>query len=36
MNAEKAARILVSGLFEIAEIYDSNGVKLADAMTAEG
>jgi HD-GYP domain-containing protein (c-di-GMP phosphodiesterase class II) len=36
MDAEKEARILVGGLFEIAEIYDSNGVKLADAMTAEG
>ena len=36
MNAEKAARTLAGGLFEIAEIYDSNGVKLADAMTAEG
>lgn len=36
MDAEKAARTLVGGLFEIAEIYDSNGIKLADAMTAEG
>ena len=36
MDAEKAARTLVGGLFEIAEIYDLNGVKLADAMTAEG
>jgi HD-GYP domain-containing protein (c-di-GMP phosphodiesterase class II) len=36
MDAEKAARTLAGGLFEIAEIYDSSGVKLADAMTAEG
>lgn len=36
MDAEKAARVLVGGLFEIVEIYDSNGVKLADAMTTEG
>ena len=36
INAEKAARTLVGGLFEIAEIYDSNGIKLAEAMTADG
>ena len=36
MNAEKSARTLVGGLFEIAEIYDSNGIKLTEAMTAEG
>ncbi|CAH1904909.1 HD-GYP domain-containing protein [Candidatus Nitrotoga sp. HW29] len=36
MDAEKTATTLTGGLFEIAEIYDSNGVKLAKAMTTEG
>ena len=35
-HAETAAQTIVGGLFDIAEIYDSRGNKLAEAMTAEG
>lgn len=35
-RAMSAARTISDGLFDIAEIYDSNGVKLAEAMTSEG
>jgi HD-GYP domain-containing protein (c-di-GMP phosphodiesterase class II) len=35
-HAETAAQIIVGGLFDIAEIYDSQGNKLAEAMTPEG
>lgn len=31
-----AARIISGGLFDIAEIYDANGVKLAESLTDEG
>lgn len=35
-NATKAAEVAVGGLFDIAEIYDANGSKLAEAMTRQG
>ena len=35
-HAEAAAQIIVGGLFDIAEIYDSQGNKLAEAMTGDG
>jgi len=35
-DASKAADALTGGLFDIAEIYDANGNKLAVAMTSEG
>lgn len=35
-RAEVAANTIVGGLFDIAEIYDGNGDKLAESMTAEG
>ena len=35
-GAEAAARALTGGLFEVAEIYDANGNKLAEAMTSKG
>ncbi|BAL25699.1 putative response regulator receiver protein [Azoarcus sp. KH32C] len=35
-NARKAADVLAGGLFDIAEIYDQEGLKLAHAMTEEG
>jgi HD-GYP domain-containing protein (c-di-GMP phosphodiesterase class II) len=35
-NARKAADVLAGGLFDIAEIYDQQGIKLAKAMTEEG
>lgn len=35
-NARKAADALAGGLFDIAEIYNQEGVKLAQAMTEEG
>lgn len=35
-NAHKAAEIITGGLFDIAEIYDAHGRKLAESMTAEG
>ena len=31
-----AAKTISGGLFDIAEIYDSSGRKLAEAMTTEG
>jgi HD-GYP domain-containing protein (c-di-GMP phosphodiesterase class II) len=34
--ARKAAEALAGGLFDIAEIYNQDGVKLAEAMTVEG
>ncbi|MGE5471009.1 MAG: HD-GYP domain-containing protein [Bacteroidota bacterium] len=35
-HAEQAARTFAGGLFDIAEIYDRRGQKLAEAMTADG
>jgi HD-GYP domain-containing protein (c-di-GMP phosphodiesterase class II) len=35
-RAELAAETIIGGLFDIAEIYDVSGVKLAEAMTAHG
>ena len=35
-HAEQAARTLAGGLFEIAEIYQSHGIRLAEAMTELG
>ncbi len=35
-HAETAARTIVGGLFDIAEIYDARGEKLAEAMTENG
>lgn len=35
-RARKAAKTLAGGLFDVAEIYDSHGEKLASAMTPEG
>jgi len=35
-SAQRAAESLVGGLFDIAEIYDLHGDKLAEAMTREG
>ncbi|MBF0324905.1 MAG: HD domain-containing protein [Alphaproteobacteria bacterium] len=35
-RATQAAKTISGGLFDIAEIYDKNGTKLAEAITAEG
>lgn len=35
-HAAIAAKIIAGGLFDIAEIYDSNGDKLAESLTEEG
>jgi len=35
-HASRAARALVGGLFEIVEIYDSTGLRLAEELTATG
>jgi hypothetical protein len=35
-HAELAAKTIVGGLFDIAEIYDPRGKKLAEAMTGDG
>ena len=35
-NAGQAAALLTGGLFDIAEIYDLDGLRLATAMTADG
>ena len=35
-RAEAAAKTLAGGLFDIAEIYDGRGHRLAEAMTADG
>lgn len=35
-HAQNAAKTISGGLFDIAEIYDQHGNKLAEAMTAEG
>jgi HD-GYP domain-containing protein (c-di-GMP phosphodiesterase class II) len=35
-HAKAAAKTIVGGLFDIAEIYDSQGRKLAEASTAQG
>lgn len=35
-HAMQAARTFTGGLFDIAEIYDRQGLKLAEAMTADG
>lgn len=35
-HAAVAARTIAGGLFDIAEIYDSKGLKLAESMTKEG
>ncbi len=35
-QAQQAAQLLTGGLFEIAEIYDPNGRKLAESVTAAG
>jgi class 3 adenylate cyclase len=36
INADNAAKALTGGLFDIAEIYDPAGRKLAESMTADG
>ena len=36
MRAHSAAKTLAGGLFDIAEIYDGQGQRLAEAMTADG
>ncbi|MDP2768485.1 MAG: HD-GYP domain-containing protein [Giesbergeria sp.] len=36
VQAEQAAQLLTGGLFEIAEIYDPNGRKLAESVTEAG
>ena len=36
LHAGAAVKTLVGGIFDIAEIYDAHGEKLAEAMTAEG
>jgi hypothetical protein len=35
-QAEEAARMITGGLFDIAEIYDGNGKKLAESTTPQG
>jgi predicted PurR-regulated permease PerM len=35
-NSTHAAKAILGGLFDIAEIYDSQGLKLAEALTPEG
>ena len=35
-RAAEAARAISGGLFDIAEIYDSNGIKLAESFTKKG
>jgi HD-GYP domain-containing protein (c-di-GMP phosphodiesterase class II) len=35
-HAQAAAKTIVGGLFDIAEIYDADGNKLAEAMTPDG
>jgi HD-GYP domain-containing protein (c-di-GMP phosphodiesterase class II) len=35
-HAALAAKTISGGMFDIAEIYDANGVKLAESMTQEG
>ncbi len=35
-HAALAAKTIVGGMFDIAEIYDAKGVKLAESMTREG
>ncbi|HJV92762.1 MAG TPA: HD domain-containing phosphohydrolase [Azonexus sp.] len=35
-HATSAAKTIAGGLFDIAEIYNAKGVRLAEAMTAEG
>jgi len=35
-HADAAARLIVGGLFDIAEIYDRQGKKLAEALTTDG
>ncbi|WP_374342766.1 HD-GYP domain-containing protein [Azonexus sp.] len=35
-SADKAAKVIAGGLFDIAEIYDGQGEKLAEAMTRDG
>ena len=35
-HAAEAARTISGGLFDIAEIYDSNGIKLAESLTQKG
>lgn len=35
-HAKEAAYAIAGGLFDIAEIYDSQGTKLAESLTAEG
>jgi len=35
-HAQQAAKAIVGGLFDIAEIYDRSGKKLAESMTPEG
>jgi class 3 adenylate cyclase len=36
LNADKAAKAIACGLFDIAEIYDGGGLKLAESMTDAG
>lgn len=35
-NARKAAEIITGGLFDIAEIYDPQGHKIAESMSEQG
>jgi HD-GYP domain-containing protein (c-di-GMP phosphodiesterase class II) len=35
-HAKQAAYAIAGGLFDIAEIYDAKGIKLAESLTAEG
>lgn len=35
-SAQKAADTLTGGMFDIAELYDRNGAKLAESLTAKG
>ncbi len=36
MHAQQAAATLAGGLFEIAEIYQADGIRLAESLTVEG
>ena len=36
MHASQAAETITGGLFDIAEVYDRDGNKLAESMTQDG
>ena len=36
VQAQKATNTLAGGLFDIAELYDAHGLKLAEGLTAQG